>query len=302
MANVEIVMGVRDGAAHLSAQLASFLRQSHKDWTLLVSDDGSEDRSHEIVAAFGTDQAQGRVRLIDGPKTGAAANYLHLLANADKDADFIALSDQDDVWFPERLTRGIDALKVLSRERPTLYAAQTVLIDTDGWPLRHRTGRAKSPTFSNALVQNITAGNTIMLNRGAADLAARAQTSRTPPFHDWWLYALIKGAGGHVVIDPQPVLAYRQHGGSILGAHRGWAAGVARARLVANGTWRSWLSAHHRALESVAAELTDENQTRLAHLLHPRVPRLAAFARARVQRQGHIGTAALGLAALAGRA
>ena len=107
--HVRILMATFQGATHLPAQLASFEAQSHADWSLWASDDGSTDATPDLLRAFAA-RHPGRVRLIDGPRKGSAANFLHLLGHPDLPPGLTALSDQDDVWLPHRLMRGLQQL------------------------------------------------------------------------------------------------------------------------------------------------------------------------------------------------
>ena len=305
MAEVEILLGTLNGGRYLGPQLSSFAGQSLCNWTLRVSDDGSTDDTLDILSRFGAARPGSGLRLHTGPKCGVSANYLHLLKHADRKAPFLALADQDDIWFPMKLSRGVSALRALPSTRPALYAAQSSLIDADGRAIRSRRPRRRPrPSFQNALVQNICAGNTIILNRAAADLAARAEPVVSPPFHDWWLYALMTGAGATVVIDADPVLAYRQHARSYLGANAGRAARLARLRLVMNGTWRQWLAAHHRALASVSHHLLPEHRSDVLALTEPAGSfiRLQTMQRTGLSRQSSTDNAILGLAVLLGLA
>lgn len=304
MPEVEILLGTRNGTPHLGAQFASFAGQSMPDWTLLVSDDGSTDRTRDMLERFGAARPGANLRVISGPQRGISANYLHLLEQADRDAPFIALSDQDDIWFPEKLRRGVNALRRLPRTQPAIYAAQSRLIDSCGRPIARHQRRKVAASFPNALVQNVMAGNTMILNRAAVDLVVQARPETMPPFHDWWLYALLAGTGGQVVIDAEPVLAYRQHAGGVLGAHAGMAARLTRLNLVLNGTWRGWLNAHHTALLSIDYLLPSKHRQQLSRLMdhHRRIARFGNLVRAGAHRQAPVGTAVLGLAALLGLA
>lgn len=302
MADVQILMGTLNGESQLGPQLASFAGQTLRDWTLLASDDGSTDNTLEILNRFGTARPAAALKILPGPRDGIAANYLHLIRHADEEARYVALSDQDDIWFPEKLQRGTRILRKLPASIPAIYAAQSRLIDPNGRPIGRPSRREPSPSFSNALVQNIMAGNTIIMNPAAVRLARRALPCPLPPFHDWWLYALISGAGGRVVCDPAPVIGYRQHASGVLGAHAGLNARLARLALVADGTWRRWVRDHHRALLSVAQHLQPNHRLQLIDLAARRsgIARLDSIFRTGIHRQSASGTAAMGLFALAG--
>lgn len=302
MAEVQILLGTRDGGRYLGPQLASFAGQTLNDWSLVASDDGSSDNSIAILERFGAARPGAELRVVSGPRLGVAANYLHLLEHADEAARYVALSDQDDIWFPEKLLRATQSLRRLPPGTPAIYGAQSRLIDAAGRPLKMRRLTRKVPSFSNALVQNILAGNTIVLNNAALQLSKRAMPSVMPPFHDWWLYALICGVGGRVVIDQTPVLGYRQHRHGVLGAHAGWAARAKRATLLANGTWRQWALQHHAALGSVSAEFLPAHRAQLEKWVqgHRGLARLSLMVMMKIHRQSIAGTAALGAAAMVG--
>lgn len=301
---VTILMGLHEGAAHLREQLDSFAAQDHADWRLIVSDDGSRDQGPAILAAFAAGRAPGQVVGVRGPRQGFAANYLSMLAGLPDDPGWVAFSDQDDVWLPDRLSRGLAAL---SGDGPALYCSRTWVTAAD------LSGRVPSPlfrrppSFRNALVQNIAAGNTILLNPAAARLMVAA--ARLVPgvvAHDWWAYLLVTGAGGRVVQDPVPTLLYRQHAGNTIGSNAGWRARARRLRHVWAGGLRDWNDMNAAALQASAALLTPEARAILAdwQLMRATTPaplRLIRLARLRLYRQTVASAAVLWLAAATGR-
>ena len=306
-----ILMGARNGAADLPAQLDSFAAQSHGRWDLIVSDDGSTDASREIVRDFAARMraAGRRVTLTEGPRRGFVANFLGLIGQAPPAARWLALSDQDDVWLPDRLARGLAALTALPEDRPALYCSRTWITDADLVRRRLSMRFARRPGFLNALVQNIAAGNTILLNPAAAALArAAAPAAAAVPglaAHDWWLYQLVTGVGGTVIHDPEPTLLYRQHAENQIGANDGWRARMSRLRMLLGGRFADWNAANIAALETAAAHLTDDNRAALARFAAlrglPLVARVRAFAALGLYRQSPLGQAALWLAVLLGR-
>jgi hypothetical protein len=69
-------------------------------------------------------------------------------------------------------------------------------------------------------VENIAMGCTIALNQAALDLLRGSRWPRSAIMHDWWCY-LVVSAFGRIIYDPQPVLAYRQHGANAVGLPTG---------------------------------------------------------------------------------
>lgn len=298
---VTILLASYQGAAHLGAQLDSFAAQDHADWALWVSDDGSRDGTRAIVDRFAAAHPDHDIRLIDGPRRGAAANFLSLLCHPDLPAGHVAISDQDDIWYPHKLSH---ALMVLSHlDGPAVYSAQSRHISATGATLGLSRVHSGPPSFGNALVQNRVAGHCAVLTPQALALV-RAVGPVPVPFHDWWLYLLITGAGGQVTVSPEVVLDYRQHDTNVLGAHRGALAALTRAAMVLGPTWRDWQAANRAALDRAHTHLTPEARALLAALdAAPArgLPRVRAQTRLGITRDRRAATAFLRLAALLGR-
>lgn len=278
--HVRILMATWNGAAHLPAQLDSFLAQSHADWSLLVRDDGSSDATPARLAAF-RDAHPGRVTLLPGDDQGgdqagtpgprgAAANFLRLAGHAARlPPALTAFADQDDVWLPHKLAR---ALAVLGPDAapdapPAVYASRSIHTDAELRPRGPSTRHPRPPAFGNALVQNVLGGNTIVMNAAATrllgDSLPAALAGRGVPFHDWWVYLLATGAGARVVNDAEPGLLYRQHGQNVLGAHAGPGGALRRLFSVGQGTWTDWIDRNLAALLAVDHLLTPAHRATL---------------------------------------
>ncbi len=165
--HVTIVMATLNGAWAIDAQLASIARQTHKDWSLIVSDDGSDDDTLDRVARFARRLPTHRIVGLRGPGRGSAMNFLSLLRAAGT-SPWLAFADQDDVWLPDRLERGLKALTDI--DGPAIFGSRTIIADRDLNPLRLSPCFLKPTGFRNALVQNVAGGNTMLLHRAPLDL------------------------------------------------------------------------------------------------------------------------------------
>ncbi len=306
-AGVAILMGLFDGAPWISTQLQSFLDQDHANWTLTVADDGSSDAGPEIVEAFGQRNRDRRVTLVAGPRRGFAANFLTLLRDHTGDVPYVALSDQDDQWLPERLSRGIAALAPFGA-LPALYCARTIQCDAFLRPMRISPLWPRPFGMANALVQNVAAGNTIMLNRAMADQARRSAPWAVKAgvvAHDWWLYILASAIGGAVVQDDAPVLRYRLHASNAMGRNDTPRARWLRARRLFNGTFAGWIDANLAALSQEHDHLTPEARRAVSGFPGLRAPgvveRLSALRRLGLYRHGRIDDLLMRGAVVAGR-
>tara|TARA_R110002049_G_scaffold117332_2_gene270540 strand:- start:123690 stop:124613 length:924 start_codon:yes stop_codon:yes gene_type:complete len=298
---VTIALCTYNGAAHLPAQLQSYLDQRDVDWRLWVSDDGSTDVTRDILKNFAQRHDTERdIRIVDGPRGGFCANFMSLLCHPDFPAGPVALSDQDDVWLPHKLARARDQMK--GQTGPAIYGAQSLHVDSRLRPIGRSSTAGSLPSFGNALVQNIVSGHSCVLSDEALALVRSAGVPQGLPYHDWWLYMLITGAGGQATVDDETVLMYRQHGENLMGAHDGWQAKFTRARQVLGSEYGSWITANTRALTQCSDLLNAPARAVLADFLTPArgLARAAQLHRLGIKRQGRIGTACLYTAAALG--
>ena len=303
--HITILMATFNGARFLQAQLDSLLIQTHANWSLVVSDDGSRDGTLDILRAFDRAHPARNLRLLKGPGAGSATqNFMSLLTRHDLSVGWAALADQDDVWLPQKLARAIAWLGDCSPDLPALYASESIITNASLVPRRQRPNPRPQPGFRNALVQNIFAGHSTVLNKAAMGLVRRAGIPGQIAFHDWWLYQLIAGAGGICLLDPAQTVLYRQHGSNAFGASCGVSGAIKRLGHLARNDYGRWLFDHWLALNDAAPHLTPEARTLIRDLLAPPLAerRAAQFRRLGLYRGTRRGTAALRLAAHLGRA
>lgn len=208
---VVVLMSTYQGERFVNEQLQSILSQLPPRGQIIVRDDGSLDRTADVVATLDDD----RITLIRGKNLGFGPSFLTLLTLVPPDADMVMFSDQDDVWLQGKIGRAWQHLGKLG-DRAGLYGSAQMLVDTQLRPLHPTPPWLRGPSLANALTENIITGCTAAINRPAIELLQRAGVPAGVHFHDWWLY-LVVSAFGTVVYDDQPTLLYRQHGGNVIG-------------------------------------------------------------------------------------
>lgn len=299
---VAILLCTYDGQRFLSDQLESFRNQSHSDWELWVSDDGSQDRTRLILELFRAGAGINRLSIHNGPAEGFVANFLSLVCHASITADYYAFSDQDDVWEPEKLERAVTWLKSVPQGVPALYCSRTRLVDAENNEIGLSPLFPKSPGFANALTQNVGGGNTMVFNHAARELICQAGDTVDVPAHDWWAYLVVTGCGGQVFYDPVPSIRYRQHENNLIGADSSWGARLVRLGQMFKGRFSQWTDRNVEALQRVRVCLTPENRQILDQFSVARkrwlIPRLLGLKSSGVYRQTLFGNLGLLLAAL----
>ncbi len=237
---VDILLATYNGGAHLAELLDSLRAQTHRELTVLVRDDGSTDRTVEIVRRYADDARGPSVRLVEAaapgqPPLGPGGNFGRLLAASS--ASRVMFCDQDDVWLPEKVARTLDRLAAAQRESPPrtplLVHTDLAVVDEALRPVAPSLWAYQNirpvgrETLAKLLVQNVVTGCTAMLNRPLVDRIG--DIPRPIRLHDWWA-ALVAAAFGRVVHLPEATVLYRQHPGNDTGARR-WSPGYLLAQL-----------------------------------------------------------------------
>lgn len=201
----------------LARQLASLRAQSHVNWLCVVSDDASSPHAlAELERLCGGDD---RFRVHHATsRAGFYGNFERALALVPRDADYVAFSDQDDVWHPDKIETLVSAL----RERGAMLAYSDMnIVSADG--------RLLAPSYWTDRRNNYTdLGSLLMVNTvtGAASLFRRELIEYALPFppdtgrsyHDHWI-ACIALALGEIAFVDRPLHDYVQHGANIVGRH-----------------------------------------------------------------------------------
>lgn len=292
---VTILLCTCNGARFLRAQLASIEKQSHHNWRLIVSDDGSTDETANIARNFSR-RVSHPVEMRQGPRTGPCANFLSLATDPSIEGRYFAFCDQDDVWHATKLTRALQWLGTIPEDIPAVYGARTRLVSAADKPIGHSPQFTRPPTFANALVQSIAGGNTMVFNCAAKRLIEKAGVVNAIS-HDWWAYQLVSGAGGIVHYDRQAHLDYRQHSANRIGCNRGLRAQWQRLRMVLAGGFAVWNDVNLAALRKCSHLLTSDSRALLETFDVMRngslAARLNAFLKSGARRQTPLGNVAL---------
>jgi len=253
-------MAAYNGEKFIAEQLQSIEEQTHKNWRLIISDDGSTDNTLTIAKQFQQKWESGRVEIRQGPESGFCQNFLSISCDMQIRADLYAYSDQDDVWMTDKLSRAVSYFNAHNHSQfPRTYCSRTEVVDEDLNPLGFSPEFTLPRSFRNALVQNIAGGNTMVFNQAAKELLEQAGALKVVS-HDWWLYQLVKGAGGVVFYDPKASLLYRQHANALVGSNASFRAKMDRMLYVLNGRFKEWNNINYAALNKVEHLLSKDNK------------------------------------------
>lgn len=267
---VLIVMAVfRPDPDYLSAQMRSLAQQSHTNLRLIavIADKVSRDLAERTAREAGL---TGSVILPCDTELDSVRAFEAGLWEAQRIADtmleepLIALCDQDDIWHPDRLAEGVEALTGSTAQ---LVHSDARLVGSDGTTQIQRSmfafeRRHRNPGLRGLLYRNNITGMTILMRPQVMRLALPFPAQSGVHFyHDLWLGLIAAATGGVTLID-KPLVDYRQHGNNAIGAvdrQKGWLCGCQRRRPDAMWLRReaaSYALARYLA-QSLHARLTD---------------------------------------------
>ena len=209
---ISIALCTYNGAHFLPDQLKSIAAQTRQPDELVVCDDCSSDNTMEILEQFSR-AASFPVRLTrNDSNLGVVANFRKAISLCR--SEFTALSDQDDIWLPEKLKHAEDELMKCEFPENALYCSRLQYVDANLNSLGF-SGVPRNTGFLNAVVENSATGCTVVF--GAEIKKRFLQASpEAMIMHDWWLY-LLAGTFGKVIYDPIHSVLYRQHGNNVAG-------------------------------------------------------------------------------------
>lgn len=254
--SVAILLATYNGALYLQQQLDSIKKQSFTNWNLYASDDGSIDDTLKILQNF--NEFNSNVTILNGPGAGFARNFMSLVGNSSISSNYYAFSDQDDVWFSNKLERAISFLSKTDSSKPALYCSRTTLVDECCKYIGDSPKYKRMPSFGNSIVQNIASGNTMVFNEKAREILCLI-LDRPLIVHDWTLYQVVTGCGGQVIYDQQSTIFYRQHTNNIIGSGMKPLNRMKNFILAANGRRKYWNDVNINALLFLEDKLTHES-------------------------------------------
>ncbi len=197
----------------LERQIGSIRAQTHGEWVCLISDDGSEPERFELLRALTA--GDERFTLSRGEeRLGFYANFERALRMVPPAAGLVALADQDDRWYPEKL-----AVLVESLGDAQLAYSDMRIVDESGAVVSDtfwRDRRNNYTDLASLLLANTVTGAASLFRRELLELVLPFPEPVGDPFHDQWIAATAL-ATGRIAYVKRPLYDYVQHGGAARG-------------------------------------------------------------------------------------
>ena len=282
---IAVLLAAYNGEMYLRKQMDSILGQETEEKICIVaSDDCSRDGTAAILDLYAEkfpDQVLALHR--KQPSGGADRHFLELMQlfacaqNAElvgtnwefcpdtvsrlrqiASAQYVMLSDQDDVWLPQKVEKLVSCMRTMERKHsgaPILVHSDLAVVDQDLRVLassffQYQRVSPRRSRLRQLLVQNNVTGGAVMINRPFLPLLENIPSCVL--MHDAWLALLAACFGATGWVD-EPLYLYRQHMGNSLGAQQADRAQEMRER-IANG---SKARENYRRMFAQAGELLE---------------------------------------------
>ncbi len=218
---ISVALTTFNGSKYIRGQIASILRQTLPPNEIIICDDGSTDGTVDILEEIA--KAEKKVKVYKNEVSlGVSMNFQKAIGLCR--GDYIALSDQDDIWMDNKLKLTLEELKKAEKKSP----AWPVLVHTDlevvgesldlispsFWEYAGINPRILR-TFNFLGVCNSITGCTVVFNRPLKHYIF--PFPKEIVMHDTWI-GLCAAKYGTVSFVEEPTVKYRQHAGNALGA------------------------------------------------------------------------------------
>lgn len=228
-----ILLATHNGEDFIPQQCESLNKQSNVNISVVVSDDSSTDSTLKIIST----SVSSKIILLSQKTQGSAAqNFFRLFRDVDfSDTEFIALSDQDDVWLVSKLSRAVSQITV---HQADAYSSNVLAFWPDG--KQKLIKKAQPQRQFDYMFESAGPGCTFVLTKKLAleiqaFLIANQEKCKQVALHDWFIYAFARSRGFNWIIDHESHMLYRQHASNVVGANVGLKAKLQRFKKMREG-------------------------------------------------------------------
>jgi len=253
---IAVLLAAYNGEKYIEQQIASILSQECVHVDIFISLDKSTDKTIDILKAIQKKTSRLTIFSHDICFGSAGKNFYHLLENFnEKNYDFVALADQDDLWHAEKLNR---AATILMQQQADGYSSDI----TAYWPQTQNRAYIKKSQPQRKydyLFESAGPGCTYVLTSEFFEeiqkfIVQKRNEINAIEAHDWLIYAYARTHQKKWIIDHQSHMLYTQHTANVVGANKGLTAKIRRFHKIANGEWITQVQRIYNATKNEKSE------------------------------------------------
>lgn len=219
---IDILLATYNGEKYLKEQIESILNQTYTNLKLIIADDGSTDKTVDILKEY--EKNDNRIELhLQKSNQGYIKNFEYLLKQVKH--EIYMLSDQDDIWLPKKVEKTYEQLKkqdadlVFGDLEVVNEKLETIFPSFNDYMKLSRKIKKYIHTNQINYLYNCVTGCTIMAKKeGIKNLLPLPAKSKYVA-HDHWL-GIITSLQGKLAYMPEKYIQYRQHGNNEIGTNK----------------------------------------------------------------------------------
>lgn len=226
---IAVCLSIYNGENFLRQQFKSIENQIYdlSKIILIVRDDGSNDKSYEILQDFANNTTLN-IKILQNRKNFGVKKSFEILMNTalEINAQYIMFCDQDDVWNPNKIEKTYLEMKeqehlngedisILIHSNMSVVDRSLKIISSSFW--KYQNINPSRDKLNHLLLDNVVTGCTIMVNRALAEKVKNIPQEAI--MHDWWI-AMVASAFGKIVYKNESLMLYRQHSSNDTGAKK----------------------------------------------------------------------------------
>ena len=215
---VDVLIATYNGEKYIKEQIESILSQTYQNIQLIISDDCSTDKTREILKQY---EQSDKIKIFYQEKNlGYIKNFDFLLNQVE--SDLYMLSDQDDVWKPEKIEKSVEKLK---KENLDLVFGDLEAVDEnlntiyesfDKYMKLDRKIKKCIGSYKLQYLYNCITGCTILSKKEYLNKILPLPTNSKYMVHDYWI-GLIVSLNGKIGYINEKYIKYRQHSNNQVG-------------------------------------------------------------------------------------
>ena len=231
--SIAVLLAAYNGMEWIEEQVASISSQKNTSIEIFISVDLSNDKTYEWCQNLARNNSYIKVLPYGERFGGAAKNFYRLIRDVDFSYfDYIALSDQDDIWDSDKLHH---AISVIEKDNLDGYSGNVIAFWSDG---QERLVKKNFPQKRfDYFFEAAGPGCTYVFKQQAIQkfkkfLIKNWTKVNLVELHDWMIYAYFRSQGMKWKIDSKSLMRYRQHDNNQVGLNYGLKAYLIRSKKI----------------------------------------------------------------------
>ena len=219
---IDILLATYNGEKYIREQIESILNQTYKNINLIISDDNSKDGTRDILKEY--ERKDNRVKIYFQEKNlGYIKNFEFLLKKVEN--DYYMLSDQDDVWLPQKVEK---TMETLEKENADLVFGDLEVVDENlktiypsfgDFMLLNRKIKKCINSYEVNYLYNCVTGCTMLSKKEYIKKILQIPSESKYIVHDHWIGIMV-ALNGKLAYMPEKYIKYRQHGNNQIGTEK----------------------------------------------------------------------------------